>query len=768
MNKTRLLLFSLLLFFFGSFKPHAQINSENEQTLATVLDAIEAQYNITFTYADATLYNIAITKLKNTQNLDELLTYLSDQTGLSFQKLDDTNIVITRDVTTEITTTQFLEEVVVTNYLTRGISLKTDGIISIKPKQFGILPGLIEPDVLHTIQALPGIISVDERVSNLNVHGGTHDQNLILWEGIKMYQSGHFFGLISAFSPYLTENVIVSKNGTSAMYGDGISSIIDMRNSNSLESDFTGGAGVNLISADGYAKIPLTNKINLQLSARRSFTDVLTTPTFNKYFNRIFQDTDLNNQNNNSISQNERFYFYDVSGKLLYDISEKDKIRLSAITIYNNLDYDEQSTINNVTESLRSNLIQQNIAAGIEYRRNWNEKLNTSVQFNLSNYNLDATNVDVLNNVRLEQENKVLDFGVKLHVNYELEKNLNYFGGYQFKEVGVSNLEDVNNPDFRRFSKDVIKTHSLFNEIKFLSNSRKTSIRIGLRTNYISKFSEFFVEPRLSFSQKLFKNFRLELLGELKSQTTSQIIDLQNDFLGVEKRRWIVANNTTVPITQGRQFSAGFHYKKEKLVMSIEGFIKDVDGITTRSQGFQNQYQFLNSVGRYRIRGVDFLINKQFNKISTWLSYSFSKNNYRFNDLNFGNRFPNTVDIRHALTFAGTYTYNNLKLALGLNWHTGKPFTEPNKEAPITNSFINYSSPNAKNINDYLRLDMSATYNFKLIQKNDALIGFSIWNILDRNNTINKYYTIRSNNSISNIENRSLGITPNLSFRVKF
>lgn len=768
MNTTRLLFFGLLLFFFGISKPCAQVNSEDKQPLAIVLDDIEAQYNITFTYADATLSNIVLIKPKKTESLKELLSYLSDITGLSFQKLDDTNIVITNDISTEITATQFLEEVVVTNYLTRGISLKSDGIISIKPKQFGILPGLIEPDILHTIQALPGIISVDERVSNLNVHGGTHDQNLILWEGIKMYQSGHFFGLISAFSPYLTENVIVSKNGTSAMYGDGISSIIDMRNSNNLESQFSGGAGVNLISADAFAKIPLNQKINLQLSARRSFTDVLTTPTFNKYFNRIFQDTDIENQNNNSVSQNERFYFYDVSGKLLYDISKKDKIRISAITIYNNLDYDEESTINNINESLQSNLIQQNIAGGIEYKREWNDKLNTSAQFNISNYNLDATNVDVLNNVRLEQENKVLDFGIKLHVNYELEQNLNYFGGYQFNEVGISNLEDVNNPDFRRFTKDVIKTHSLFNEIKFLSNSRRTSIRIGLRTNYISKFSEFFVEPRLNFSQKIFKHFRLELLGELKSQSTSQIIDLQNDFLGVEKRRWIVANNTTVPITQGRQFSAGLHYKKNRLVMSIEGFIKDVDGITTRSQGFQNQYQFLNSVGRYRIQGIDFLINKQFNKFSTWLSYSFSKNNYRFNDLNFGNTFPNTVDVRHALTFAGTYTYNKLKLALGLNWHTGKPFTEPDNNTPITNSIINYSSPNSRNIDDYLRLDMSATYSFKLNKKNDALIGVSIWNILDRDNTINKYYTIRSNNSISNIENRSLGITPNLSFRVKF
>ncbi|NND51247.1 MAG: Plug domain-containing protein, partial [Flavobacteriaceae bacterium] len=184
-----------------------------------------------------------------------ILQYLEDETGLVFQQISNSNIIVRARFANDLSSTQFLDEVVVVNYLTKGISLKNDGIIRLQPKQFGILPGLIEPDVLQTIQSLPGIMSVDERVSNLNVRGGTHDQNLILWDGIKMYQSGHFFGLISAFNPYLTEDVIVSKNGASAMYGDGVSSIIDMRSSNELQAKFSGGAGLNLISADAYTKV---------------------------------------------------------------------------------------------------------------------------------------------------------------------------------------------------------------------------------------------------------------------------------------------------------------------------------------------------------------------------------------------------------------------------------------------------------------------------------------------------------------------------------
>ena len=69
---------------------------------------------------------------------------------------------------------------------------------------------------------------------------------------------------------------------------------------------------------------------------------------------------------------------------------------------------------------------------------------------------------------------------------------------------------------------------------------------------------------------------------------------------------------TTFQSLKASKFSAGIHYNKNKLLISAEAYLKDVDGITTRSQGFQNQYQFKNEVGSYRIKGIDFFIQKQF------------------------------------------------------------------------------------------------------------------------------------------------------------
>jgi hypothetical protein len=774
----------VFLFFLNVANLKAQTIQKEKQPLITVLKALEEKYNISFSYVDEAIKTKEVTPIKDDLTLQEALEFLKLETNLDFELLDNRFVVIKKPQNnSSLFNTQKLQEIVVSNYLTSGITKLNDGSVNIKPETFGILPGLIEPDVLQTIQALPGVLSTDETVSNINVRGGTHDQNLLLWDGIKMYQSGHFFGLISAFNPYTTKRVNVYKNGTRAKYGDGISGIVDMQLPNIIDNEFKAALGFNLINVDGYAKIPLSDKTELQLSTRRSITDLINTATFENYSKRIFQDSDFEKSKNdrNSISQNESFYFYDFTAKFLYDITKKDQVRFHFFNVYNDLNYDEQSTINDRSEALNSKLTQSNSAIGITYTRDWNSKLSTTSQVYVTNYDLDAINYDIFNNQRLIQENEVYDGSAKLDINYTPSHQLKYNGGYQFTEVGISNLEDVNNPDFKSFIREVVRTHSVYGEIGFLSNNAKSKVVFGGRLNYISKFNMLFAEPRLSFSQRFLNHFRFEILGEFKSQTTSQIIDLQNDFLGIENRRWVLANNKTevetinnkniypVPVTKSKQASAGIHYNKNKFLISAEGYIKKVDGITTRSQGFQNQYQFVNAIGSYEIKGIDVLVNKQFSDIvSTWISYSYSKNNYIFDTLNNGNPFPNNVDIRHALTLAGTYTYNNLKIALGLNWHSGIPNTEPSLNDNSEDNEITYSSPNSSNLDDYLRTDFSATYAFDISDGVKATIGASIWNLLNKKNIINKYYSLDDENEVVPVENQSLGITPNVSFRVRF
>jgi len=663
---------------------------------------------------------------------------------------------------------QFLREVILNDYLVKGISKKSDGSTIIDYTDFGILPGLIEPDLLQTIQALPGVLSVSETVSDINVRGGTNDQNLILWDGVKMYQSGHFFGLISAFNPYLTKNVQLSRNGSSASYGDGVSSVIAMNTTNKINTELDASLGVNMISADGYIDVPLGEKSSLQVSARKSINEIIETPTYNRFFDKAFQDSEVTNPMDNVSSTDQEFSFYDASIRWLYQLNAKNLIKVNAITMQNNLTFEENALIDQTTISRESSAKQSNVAGSITYLRNWNTRFKSEILLYGTNYDLQTTNSDIIKNQRLLQKNEVLESGVKVNAILKLNRDINLRSGYQFNETGISNLRDINNPTFRDFVKEVIRTNSIFSEIEFKSHNNNTHLKFGTRLNHFDKFNTFFIEPRLSINHRFNNHFTVEILGELKSQVTSQIIESQNDFLGVENRKWILSNNTTIPILKSQQISFGLSYNHNNWLISTDVFHKNIDGIIARSQGFQNQFEFKGDQGSYTINGIDFLINKRFKNFGTWLSYSFAENNYTFKKLS-EKDFPNNIDIRHNVNFAVGYTIKNFKCSTGINWHSGKPTTRPVSGNEINNdNTINFSIPNGENLEDYWRWDISTTYKFKLSNKTSGLLGVSLWNILNQKNIVNNYYRLEDADIISEVNQLGLAATPNILARINF
>ncbi len=659
---------------------------------------------------------------------------------------------------------QQLEEVVVYKFLTEGLTKRTDGSIELNTAGFGILPGLSEPDILQSIQALPGIKSVDETVSDINIRGGTNDQNLILWDGIKMYQSGHFFGLISAFNPYLTDKVTAIKNGSSARYGDGVSGVLDMRTRNTIEDDIFGGAGFNLISGDAYGQISIADNLALQFSGRRSHTDFIDTPTYSTFSEKAFQDSE--------VQADSDFYFYDFTGKLLYDINPYHRLRLSLIHMKNNLDYEETNTTGAITNL--SFLDQTNLSFGSILESDWTTNFSTQLSLYYTNYQLNALSISNDARQRLIQNNLVIEKSAKLNTTLRLSEQLRWDNGYQLTETGIANRTELNEPAFISNIKGVVYNHSFYSELGYHSPNQKLAATVGGRLNYIQNvdtFEELVVEPRINMSYEFAPFFNTEVLGEFKSQTTNQVIDLEQNFLGIEKRRWVLADGNSLPITKSKQGSWGINYDQNSFYAGIEAYYKEVTGINVRTQGFQNQNQFDDEVGSYAIKGIELLINKKTNTYSTWLSYTYNQNDYNFNTL-VPNSFPNNLDVKHSATLAGNYTYKQLKLGLGFNYRSGRPFTLPDAENPVDDTVVPnqivYEAPNSARLSEYFRADFSAIYDFQLNDKIKASAGVSVLNFTNRLNNLNTFFRLNEANEVERVERVSLGVTPNASFRIRF
>ncbi|RBP29870.1 hypothetical protein DFR65_10596 [Oceanihabitans sediminis] len=414
---------------------------------------------------------------------------------------------------------------------------------------------------------------------------------------------------------------------------------------------------------------------------------------------------------------------------------------------------------------------QENIGFGGNWSAEWNSVLSTELNLYYSQYNVYAIDYKLETNQQLNQENEVIDTGLKLKSTYILNDHLKLLNGYQFTEVGILNGTEVSKPEFSRTKKDVLLNHAIFNEVEYHDSS--LFIRAGIRSNYFQKFEKFLVEPRLNVRYKWSNGFAMKLQGEFKNQSATQIIDFQYDFLGVENRRWTLANEESIPISESKQVSFGVSYNKNDFIIDIEGFYKVVDGITVPNQGFYNNFQFINAIGEYNVKGVELLINKSTNKYGAWLSYTYSINNYKFRTLT-PSVFPNNLDIRHSVSLAFNYDiFESLGVSIGGIWRSGQPYTKTIEGNEMVqdgnNTYVNFDSPNSENINDFMRLDASINYNINF--KNSKLSAkFGVLNLFDRENDINKYYEVNPNdfNTIIENNNKSLGFTPNLSLRIGF
>lgn len=661
---------------------------------------------------------------------------------------------------------QIMNPTVITSYLVQGIDKNKDGSTIIDYGKFTLLPGLIESDVLQTVQALPSVLSVDETVSNINIRGGSHDQNLLLWDAIKMYQSGHFFGLISSFNPKITQTATLINNGTDAAFSDGVSGTIHMRSEQNLQSKFKGSFGVNLLNADVFVDVPLGKTSSVQIAARKSTDDIKRTPTYEAYFERVTQNTEAENNGSEVENSEQNFNFYDTSLRWLYKPTAKDAFRLNFILINNDLSFDETATLNGTLETRESSVSQNSIAAGFNYRRAWNNKLSTTLNFYNTDYKLQAVNANILADQRFLQENSVSEYEVKFEGLYQ--QNLWSFNfGYNFVESEVVNLNDIDFPRFVRRDSEVLREHAVFGQSYYENEAKDFSVRSGVRLNYISTFNELLIEPRLSIRKTIGNHLEIEALGEFKHQNVSQIVDFQNDFLGIEKRRWQQTDNDSIPILKSKQASLGILYRAKGWLIDVKGYVKTLDGITTQSQSFTTKYELTKAKGSYDAFGFEALLRKKFKNLISWLSYAYINNTYTFETLE-DIEFPSNFDITHAFTFGSTYSNTHWNISAGLNYRTGKPTSIPLIGNEVVDNDINFDVANNRRLQDFMRIDASAIYKFKISNRFHSEIGASVWNLSNRANPINNYYRVNDENSPVQFSRFSLGLTTNAVFRIYF
>lgn len=191
------------------------------------------------------------------------------------------------------------------------------------------------PDLIKSITFIPGVSAGLEGYSSIFVRGGDRGQNLILLDGIKIYNSSHVGGLLSLINSDIVKHVDVYKGGFPSRYGSRTSSVIDIYSIDGNSKELKGNAYLGVLTSGLMLEEPVTEKFNFFIAARASYYDLFGMEERKKY--NMYLDEYLNNRDNTTLSswtQANKIQFVDANAKFNWNISSKSKLSLALFTGY--------------------------------------------------------------------------------------------------------------------------------------------------------------------------------------------------------------------------------------------------------------------------------------------------------------------------------------------------------------------------------------------------------------------------------------------------
>ena len=678
-----------------------------------------------------------------------------------------------------------LKEVVVTSYITTGIDRNRDGSLTLSQKPLGPIPGLTSPDILQSIQMIPGVASLDESASGIQIHGGTSDQNLVLFDHIRVFNTGYLYGMLSRFNPYATEEATIFKTATSAVYGDRVSGIININTDDKVAQRPSGGIGIDGLSVDGYIKVPVSKKSSLSLYARNAYLDIFKTQTYEAYSKKIFSNSGpISDSNGNPLNvrsddsytydtSNSEFRFYDINAKYVYRPSGKNKLSVSALMTRNRTLF----SFHNDGETKRDSLTTGNGGVSINWKHQTSPRQTDQITTYFSSYDSYYRNLELYGR-ELEETNtrgnRISDFGLELKSDRTLRNNDLLSFGYQLSNTNleidlghVSNSNPSENIDLP--VQDSNLKNALFGEYS-MRKDNGALVKMGLRAVHYGSLAKLYLEPRLNIEIPLSRSLRARMGLERRNQPISQLIEFNQTELRLENNLWRLSDNADYPILQSNQFSTGILLDGNGWTFDAEAYYKNLSGLTSHSQGFHLPQPVL-AKGRSHIMGLDILLKKRIRNYRFWIGYALNNVDFTFDGIQ-EESFSGNNDIPHSFRVSNSLTIKNLKLSLGWQYRSGTPFT-PIKNYSEETHTVTFEPLNSGRLPNFHRLDASLTYDFAIQRKSTKVqLRLSALNIYDRIVPLAIIHrTTQQNDGLlleQVIQRKSLGFTPNLALRLFF
>lgn len=677
---------------------------------------------------------------------------------------------------------------IIKDYIIDGIDLVDNGAATaLRPKNIGSLPGAAEPDVLAIAQFLPGISSPSSRSSDIRIRGCTPDQNLIIWENIPIYHSAHYFGMISAINPFIIDEMNIYRGGFGAEYGGRIGGVMDLKSANENQNQEYIGIGTNMTHSYIYGHQLLSKKIptSIDFSLRRSFDEILRTPTFDRIARYNEQGLLLGNKEVTSLPDHiqveDDIRFGDANIKLAAQITNKDRFEISALFAANQ--FVDKISDNKVMEIQGDTLSISNIGISTTFEHKWSESINSSLIATYTDYKYDyrygfGEIITEENDIFGLKSNSIIDRQINFSTKKTNALKQQWEIGYQFNnyKVDFNVLEQLRaNPTVEDNASNSSLLHTVYLSWK---NPIKNIIGIngGMRASYFGTTNKFYFEPRLRLSYALVDGISLHANYGRHYQFISQVQEFRGNNYGISASLWALSEESKIPVQAADLYQVGSIIKQGSWIFDIQIYARNIYDISSRAHNIELVDRGKPIIGSAKIRGFDLLVKKRYKYLKSWLSYSLSKTDFYFPDLN-QSRFLSDFDQTHVLQWSNKINIKSFELGIGLQYASGLPYSiitdfssSGNPDNPIIE--VNYDGINTNRLKPLVEINLSTSYSFILSKKTKGFISFSLLNLLNQNNIESREYFIETpKNNVANIrilDKRNLPITPNLSLRMEF
>lgn len=651
-------------------------------------------------------------------------------------------------ITAELEQLKTLDEVVVTGKRKSEIHKTTQmSTVSVPPAFIKNIPAFLgEADVLKAIQLLPGIQAGTEGSNGIYVRGGGVDQNLILLDGVPVYNASHLFGFFSVFNADAVSSVDVMKGGFPARYGGRLSSVIDIRMKEGNNQEFHGEGGIGLIASRLTLEGPIKKgKSSFMISGRRTYADLFMRPIIRK-------------QNNNDLDVG--YFFYDLNAKANIYITAKDHLYLSGYFGNDKFNSNENAFGSTSSSNKYKSGIQWGNATGVmRWNHEFNRKLFSNATINYTRYKFDLfSDEHWLSNNSSESALQRYYSGINdisSKIDFDFLPSARHFikagggiiwhkyspGAFQSKVTGASyNIDTLlkrsflTSHEYDAYVEDDIK---LTEKLKINAGFHFSSFLIQGR-NYNS------LQPRLSARLLVGKEMSIKASYV---QMTQFIHLLTNSGIGLPTDLWVPATST-VPPQYCKQVAVGWAWNyKNDYEVSVEAYYKSMKNVIEYSEGasflntFDNWEQMVES-GKGKSYGTEFFVQKKKGKTNGLIGYTLSRTDRQFDNLNGGKAFPYKYDRRHDIKLAVVHEFSK-RFQLSADWVFGTGVATTLPVAVYTDASGReievYTNRNSFRMPAYHRMDIGLKWTKQKKHYERAWL-VNIYNVYNR---LNAFYIYR-------------------------